>query len=205
VRDHLKCYKIKDPTSFAAVVDLRPVDDGLFGVDAGCSVKVRSRELCFPVRKDYISGTGSHQALSGQALANAFLCYKVKCPFESHPESMEMTDQFGTRTLEGMRTSTICAPAVRGTPPVTTTTTTTLPSGTLVQCGGATPPNCDGTCNDFNLSCMEVSGACACVYVDVFGGCPMAGSDVPECHGSCQGSQACIEVSGACQCGYAFE
>ena len=43
------------------------------------------------------------------------------------------------------------------------------------------------------------------IFVDQFGPCPRPGHGVPECFGSCEGSQTCIEVSGACQCGYAFE
>ena len=116
-----------------------------------------------------------------------------------------MSDQFGTRTFTGLRTSTICAPAVVGVPPSTTTTTTTLPAGTPRSCVNATPPNCDGTCNNNNLSCApDGLGSCVCLNVDVWGPC----SDlhgVPDCLGSCEGVHACIEVSGACQCGYAFE
>ena len=203
LHDHLKCYKVKDPSAFAATVDLRPADSDVFDVDANCTVKVRSRELCFPVQKDFVSGTGPQLGVAGAELANAFLCYKVKCPPSVVPESIEMSDQFGTRTLSGLRTTTICAPAVRGTPPPTTTTT--IPAGTPRSCANATPPNCDGTCNNYNLACVEQAGACVCFNVDVFGPCPSLGSGVPECWGSCQGSQTCIEVSGACQCGYAFE
>ncbi|MFN2375004.1 MAG: hypothetical protein ABR538_00580 [Candidatus Binatia bacterium] len=202
--DHLQCFKVKDPTSFPVTTDLRPARSDLFEVAAGCSVKVRSRQLCFPAKKELTAPPLVHLDISGQDLANAFLCYKVKCPQEQPPASLQMSDQFGTRTLVGLRTSTLCTPAIAGSPPVTTTTTSTLPEGPPRSCVDATPPNCDGTCDNFNFSCEAQSGACVCVYVDVFGGCPRPGAGAPECWGSCQGTQTCIEVSGACQCGFAF-
>lgn len=205
LHDHLKCYKVKDTASFSALVDLRPLVGAPFEVDANCKVRVRSRQLCFPVQKGLVESSGPSLDVRGQELANAFLCYTVKCPASPVPQSLEMSDQFGTRTLTGLRTSTICAPAIYGAPPPTTTTT--LPSGTPRDCANATPPNCDGTCNDFNFACRPntAGDACDCAYVDILGGCPMTGSGVPECWGTCQGSQTCIEVSGACQCGFAFE
>jgi len=205
LHDHLKCYKVKDTANFRATVDLRPLLSAPFEVDANCTVKVRSRQLCFPVAKGVASSEGPSLDVSGQELENAFLCYTVKCPRAPLPESLEMSDQFGTRTLTGLRTSTICAPAVYGAPPPTTTTT--IPAGTPRSCIDATPPDCDGTCNNFNFACRPngAGDACNCVYVDVFGGCPMADGGAPACWGSCEGSNSCIEVGGACQCGFAFE
>jgi len=206
LHDHLKCYKIKDTSTSSAAVDLRPLDIANFEVDAGCTLKVRSRQVCFPVNKGLISTTGPHFDVNGQALANPYLCYKVRCPSAVLPESLQMSDQFGTRTLTGFRTSTVCAPAILGAPPVTTTTTNTVPEGTPRNCVDATPPNCDGTCNDFNGSCQEEAGACVCVYVDVFGPCPRLGHGVPECWGSCSGQLSCLDIGGgACQCGLAVE
>lgn len=202
--DHLKCYKVKDsaPTS-SATVDLRPLDNGTFELEAGCTVKVRSRQLCFPSTKEVLFSADALLNVEGQELENAFLCYKVKCPKTVLPDSLEMSDQFATRNLTGLRTTTLCAPAIPGAPPPTTTTT--IPMGTPRSCVDATPPNCDGTCNNYNFACAEDAGACVCLYVDVFGGCPMFNGGPPECYGSCEGSQTCIEVGGACQCGFAFE
>lgn len=206
LHDHLKCYKVKDTSALSATVDLRPLDGINFEVDAGCTVKVRSRQVCFPVEKDLVSSTGPDFDVNGQELANPFLCYKVRCPEAAVPESLQMSDQFGTRTLTGFRTSTVCAPAILGAPPVTTTTTNTVPEGTPRNCVDATPPNCDGTCNDFNGSCQEEAGACVCVYVDVFGPCPRLGHGAPECWGSCSGTLSCLDIGGgACQCGLAVE
>jgi hypothetical protein len=204
VHDHLKCYKVKDPSSFSATADLRPADQSNFQLDPGCSIKVRSRQLCIPVRKELLESDAPSLDIAGPDLANAFLCYKVRCP-GTPPESLQMSDQFGTRTLTGLRTTTICAPAILGAPPVTTTTTSTLPDGIPRDCTEATPPSCDGTCNNNNLSCEENAGACVCIFRDVFGGCPRAGAGAPECWGTCDGIQTCLEVSGGCGCGFAFE
>lgn len=205
LHDHLKCYRIKDPSSFSALVDLRPADQGNFEVDANCKLKVRSRELCVPVRKQVVESDAPSLDISGVELAGAFLCYKIRCPLSVPPDAYQVSDQFGTRAVTGLRTSTLCVPAIQGTPPVTTTTTSTLPDGIPRSCENATPPLCDGTCNNYNLACREDAGACVCAYVDVFGGCPMAGGDAPNCWGTCEGTQTCIEVAGACQCGFAFE
>jgi hypothetical protein len=207
IHDHLKCYKVKDPSSFSAVGVLRPADDSGFELDAECQIKVRSRELCVPVRKELSSSDAPHLDISGADLAGAFLCYKVRCQEPGNlPATIQMSDQFGTRSLTGLRTSTVCAPAVFGAPPVTTTTTSTLPDGIPRDCTNATPPNCDGTCNNFNFACVESSGACICEYHDVFGGCPMLGHGAPECYGTCDGANTCLDVGGgACACGFAFE
>lgn len=205
LHDHLKCYRIKDPASHSAIVDLRPADQASFEVDAGCKLKVRSRELCVPVRKQVVESDAPDLDVSGAELTGAFLCYKVRCPQAVLPASYEVSDQFGTRAVTGLRTSTLCVPAIQGAPPVTTTTTTTLPDGIPRSCENATPPHCDGTCNNYNLACREEAGACACVFTDVFGGCPMADGGPPNCWGTCEGSHSCIEVAGACQCGFAFE
>jgi hypothetical protein len=206
LHDHLKCFKVKDPSSFHATVDLFAADPDTFESDAGCSVSVRSRQLCVPVAKQIVSSDAPDLDVAGIDLTNAFLCYKVRCPDSVLPPALQMSDQFGTRTLTGLRTSTICAPAIAGAPPVTTTTTSTLPDGTPRDCTDAAPPNCDGTCNNFNFACVEDAGACICQYVDVFAPCPMAGHGAPECWGSCEGTQTCLDLGGgSCGCGFAFE
>jgi hypothetical protein len=206
LHDHLKCFKVKDPSSFGATADFLPADTATFESDAGCTVKVRSRQLCVPVSKNLLTSGGPDLDISGIELTNAFLCYKVRCPPANLPAALQMSDQFGTRVLTGLRTTTVCAPAIVGAPPVTTTTTSTLPDGIPRDCTNATPPNCDGTCDNYNFACVEQAGACVCQYVDVFGPCPMVGAGAPECWGSCEGTQTCLDAGGgACACGFAFE
>lgn len=202
LHDHLKCYRAKDTADLFAILDLTPTDEPPFPVDARCKVKARSRQLCFPVAASQFDATGPTLDIRGQELANALICYTLKCPAVDLPDQVQLSDRFGTRTFTSLRTSTICGPAVIGEP----SPPTTLPPGTPRSCVDATVPNCDGTCGDFNFACApDDSGtACICRYVDVFGGCPMIGGDAPACLGSCSGSQACIEVGGECQCGLAY-
>ena len=79
-------------------------------------------------------------------------------------------------------------------PFTTTTTTNTVPEGTPRSCVDATPPNCDGTCNDFNKACRpdESGTACLCAYVDVWGDCPMAGSSVLSPVTSCSSGRVIV-------------
>jgi hypothetical protein len=203
VRDHLKCFRIKDSSSFAATVDLRPADDGIFSNDADCVVKVRSRELCVPIEKEVVETDAPETFVPGAALENAMLCYKLRCSNETVPDSIDVSDQFGTHTLTGLKSYTICAPAVFGDPP-TTTTTTTLPHGPPVSCANATAPNCDGTCGSADSVCIENAGACVCQFYEPFNPCGIV-AGAPTCYGQCTGSQSCVEVSGACQCGDVFE
>jgi hypothetical protein len=67
LHDHLKCYKLKDGASFAAKVDLRPLDDSDFVLDVGCTVKVRSRQLCVPVQKADVTSDAPRFDISDQA------------------------------------------------------------------------------------------------------------------------------------------
>jgi hypothetical protein len=176
------------------------VDEALFPIDIGCIVKVRSKQICFPVEKTLIDSEGTPLAVTGQDLGNAFICYKVKCPSIALPQSLELSDQFGTRSFEQLRTATVCAPAVNG-PPVTTTT---LPHGPPRQCTDATPPACDGTCGNPNFACIADTEACICQGQEPFAQCGLL-EGPPDCYGTCSGSQSCIDVSGACQCADVFE
>ena len=58
------------------------------------------------------------------------LCYKIKCDAPSPPDT-QVTDQFGTRTMSGLRAKLLCTPAVKGGPPTTTTTTASTTTTTL--------------------------------------------------------------------------
>lgn len=203
LHDHLKCFKAKDTASMAAVFDILPPVDAPVPGNSRCTVKVRSRQVCFAVAGDLVDASGPTIVIDGEELANPFFCYALKCPDDDLPAGVQMTDLFGTRTVTGLRTSTLCTPAVFGPAPVTTTT---LPPGPPRNCVDATPPNCDGTCNSNDNYCgPDPSGtACTCIYVDQFGGCPNLGGGAPACYGVCSGQQSCIEVGGECLCGLAY-
>ncbi|HYC53723.1 MAG TPA: hypothetical protein VEL28_02125 [Candidatus Binatia bacterium] len=195
--DHLRCFKIKDSTSFTAAVDLVPLHEPPFDLSAGCTVKVRSRELCVPVEKVLGDTNAPSLSITGQDLENAFLCYTVKCVDDSLPQSLTMSDQFGTRQISGVRSSKMCAPAIFGAPPPTTTTT--QPAGTPRSCVDATAPACDGTCGDQNFACVPDNGACICDGVDVFFPCGLI-QGPPSCLGSCDGQHSCVDEGGSCAC-----
>ncbi|HYC00962.1 MAG TPA: hypothetical protein VEC57_17645 [Candidatus Limnocylindrales bacterium] len=200
--DHLQCFKLKDAASYSGIVDLRPLHEPPFAVEAGCRLKIRSRELCIPVKKTLGDADAPSLDVAGQDLQNAFLCYAVKCPDLSMPPSLTMSDQFGTRTLSGFRTSKMCAPAVFGAPAATTTTT--QPAGTPRSCVDAVPPACDGTCGDQNFACVPDNGACICDGVDVFFPCGLI-EGPPDCLGSCDGQHSCVHEMGSCQCALVLE
>jgi len=128
VPDHLKCYKVRDPLQLSGTVDL---DSPQFGVDTGCKILQGIPPLfCVPATKTVVEvrdrATGqpiTPLPISGPDPGDR-LCYKLKCDAPSPPD-IQVTDQFGTRTLSGLRAKLLCTPAVKGGPPTTTTTTTT--------------------------------------------------------------------------------
>src|SRR5437016_13455128 len=105
--DHLKCYKVKDPEKFVATVNL---DSPQFGVETGCRVKIHATELCMPASKTLVSSGGAPGApIVGQNLTNGFVCYKIVCP-KPFPPDVVVADQFGARTVGGLKAFKLCAP-----------------------------------------------------------------------------------------------
>src|SRR5262245_49415114 len=127
VADHLKCYKVRDPLLLSGTVDL---DSPQFGVDPGCKIVRGIPPLfCVPATKTVVAvrdrATGqpiTPLPISGPDPGDR-LCYKLKCEAPAPPD-IEVTDQFGTRTLSGLRAKLLCTPAVKVTTTTTTTTTT---------------------------------------------------------------------------------
>jgi len=118
--DHLKCFKIRDESTFASAdVDLDASSSG-FDVE-GCTVKGRAKEFCVPAGKTIVSIVdGNAITLDGETLAYSRLCYRLKCP-ESTIAPLEVTDQFGTRTISGFKAVELCTPAIFGGPPLSDT------------------------------------------------------------------------------------
>jgi hypothetical protein len=115
IPDHLKCYKIKDPIVLKGVLD---VDTPQFGADPGCTVS-KAKLFCVPASKtvvsveDKVTGPITPLPVLGAPTSDDRVCYKLKCPVA--PTDQEVTDQFGTRTLDLVKTSYVCTPAVKGT------------------------------------------------------------------------------------------
>jgi hypothetical protein len=109
--DHFKCYKIKDVAQFkAATADLIASQTQFPGEN--CSFKGKGAQLCVPVDKDNVVVTdGTDQDFATQDLTNAQLCYKLKCP-STTSENLQISDQFGTRTLTKGKASKVCGPVL---------------------------------------------------------------------------------------------
>jgi hypothetical protein len=131
--DHLACYTIKDPLKQSGIIDL---DAGLLGVEQGCKIAKRSLRLCGPATKQVVElfdasvrppAAKLPLEVSGRRLTDLYLCYKVKCPARDIPP-FAVSDQFGTRDVEKLRITEVCAPAE--------------PS----SCTLAAAPACGGTC-----------------------------------------------------------
>jgi cysteine-rich repeat protein len=128
--DHLKCYKVQDPLRLkgpkASWLDL---DGPQFGLE-NCKIVGGFRLFCVPVTKSVTAALqgklipgGSLTDLSPFAFAGYAeedrICYKIRCddklPSPPNP-SQEVTDQFGTRTVEKLKPFLVCGPAFKGAP-----------------------------------------------------------------------------------------
>jgi hypothetical protein len=108
--DHLKCFKIKDVATFkSATADLVPAQPQIPGEN--CTIKGKGAQLCVPVDKANVAiEEGTLQDFPTQTLQDAQLCYKVKCPSKV-TVPVQVSDQFGTRTIQRGKASKVCGPA----------------------------------------------------------------------------------------------
>jgi hypothetical protein len=105
--DHLTCYRVEDTSEGGATVAL---DTLPFGVDAGCVVQARARELCLPASAAVLEGTPA-DGTQGDELTIERTCYRIDCPERELP-AVQVTDRFGTRALALKGARTVCVPAV---------------------------------------------------------------------------------------------
>src|SRR5687768_15846393 len=100
--DHLACIAVKDNPDAVPEGPLPvAISDVLEDEFSDCAIKkVRMSTLCIRVAKD-----GGDDPLAGEASAEAYGCYKVKCEGTSDG-SLNLEDQFATRTVlrSGLRT-----------------------------------------------------------------------------------------------------
>ena len=130
--DHLQCHKIKDANRFrSATVDL--ASSALaFDVAGECVIKGVAKQVCVAVAKTVVStdADGSPLHPETEAQTNSFLCYKMKCPKQTIPDTL-LTDQFGEREATRLRAARqICVPAVEGVVTTSTSTSTTTSTST---------------------------------------------------------------------------
>src|SRR5262245_17735200 len=93
VRDHLACFKIKDPLAGASYT----ADLDALAVEEGCTIRVPAKVACVASSKTNVTPTPPGGV--GNAVLDPFVCYKVKCAKQIHP-GVAAPDQFGSRTLE---------------------------------------------------------------------------------------------------------
>jgi len=172
-QDHLLCFKVHDPLLLSGTVDL---DSPQFGAEPGCKIARATPPLfCVPATKTVVE---ARDRATGQPITplpisgpnpGDRLCYKIKCDAPA-PSDIEVTDQFGTRTLSGLRAKLLCTPAVKGGPTTTTTTTTTsttttiCPASATVISGlegcwylGALGQSCDQACAGHTLNYSDLT------------------------------------------------
>ncbi len=105
-RDHMKCYRVDDGDHGSSVIDVETLP---FGLDAGCTVIAKARELCVPAEPE-VMGPAADSDFAGEELDGDRLCYRVKCPKRLLP-AFEVADRFGSRPVSVRRARKLCTPA----------------------------------------------------------------------------------------------
>lgn len=172
VPDHLKCYKVKDPSAKATYT----ADLGGLTPEPGCVVKVPAKLFCVESTKTNVQPTPPG-APDGPA-AGHFVCYQVKCP-KGAVSGVAVTDQFGSRILTPSAAQILCAPAQV---PGSTTSTTTSTSSTTIAGPTTTSSSTTSTTVPSGLCCPFIEGCGSYVL----GGCPggSAGPPGSVCNGT---------------------
>jgi hypothetical protein len=115
VADSLKCYRVTDPLALAGLVEL---DAEALGLTESCTIK-KTKTYCVPVDAEVVDATANGSPVSALTVSGPNpgdrICYKIRCP-NGAPTLPEVSDSFGTRTLQGARATTLCVPAVKGAP-----------------------------------------------------------------------------------------
>jgi len=110
--DHYNCYKAKDTVKVfkSAAADLTPFQ-AEFAAE-NCAIKPKSKQVCVPASKTVTAIVdGTDAPFAAQDLTDLQLCYKIKCP-KVDIAPLEVSDQFGTRTIEKFKATKLCVPAV---------------------------------------------------------------------------------------------
>lgn len=113
IADGLKCYRVNDPLLLQGIVQLSPED---LGLSENCTIR-KTKTYCVPVGSEVVSATDNGNPLTTLAVSGPNpgdrICYKISCPGGA-PDLPQVSDVFGTRTLQGVRATTLCVPAVEG-------------------------------------------------------------------------------------------
>lgn len=192
--DHLKCEKVKDPLRLKGP---KPSWLDLTGVDGSteqCRIVGAFRLACTPVHKEVTASIqrkldGGFEdfvpAPSDGRPEGDKLCYKIRCT-DPGPPDRDVTDQFGSRTVEKLKPFLLCGP---------------------IECDGAA--YCEGRCTD-TQSDPDNCGGCGNTCADGMScnagvcECPVGQTD---CGGACVDTLFDADHCGACgnSCGFCFE
>jgi hypothetical protein len=180
----------------AGVLDL---DTPQFGAESGCTVS-KAKLFCVPATKTVVSAEDRATGLpitplpvAGVPTAEDRVCYKVRC--DAVPANQVVTDQFGTRTLERLKASMVCTPAVKGT--------TYCGDGTINGTEDCEGSNLGGaTCQTLGFTaggtltcapgCAFDASGCTCAPASTCGNAVKDGSE--QCDGSDLGGATCASL-----------
>jgi hypothetical protein len=222
--DHLKCYKIKDPTKAKYVADLVPLQQPPFSVEPGCAVRFPAKLFCIPVQKRNVQppAPGAVNGLQAQD----YLVYQIKCP-KNGAMTLPVTDQFGARTVgiglhrfllvPAFKESALCHNgAVPGAPPVCGgdcldpyAKCELVPGTTSCDCrrpcGFDAAGVCSGTCPFTGQQCHVgplADGTLGCTCDPIVDGCHLVDPAAGQCGGPCPdpGSECRLTTAGTCEC-----
>lgn len=226
--DHLKCYKIKDPTKAKYVADLVPLQQPPFQVEPGCQVKFPAKLFCIPVQKKNVQ-PAPPGGVNGKP-AQDYLVYQIKCPNVAVVKGglpVPVTDQFAARTIlvnkhqflmvPAFKQSHLCHnTAIAGLPPVCGGDCTDpgakcvqLPGTTLCECkkpcGLDTTGTCAGTCPFADQQCQVIplaDGTLECTCDPIVDGCHLIDPLTRECGGPCPdpNDECRLTTAGTCDC-----
>lgn len=172
--DHLKCYKVKDPTKAKYVADLVPLQQPPFQIEPGCAVKFPAKLFCVPVQKRNVQ-PAAPGAVNGRQ-AQDYLVYQIKCP-KTPGFTLPVTDQFATRTIGIVKHQFLLVPAFKQSKLCHNTANPGL------------PPVCGGDCTDPLATCAVVPGTTSC---DCQRKCSFDAAGV--CKGTCPASGQLCQI-----------
>ncbi|MFQ5478717.1 MAG: hypothetical protein ACE5E4_08880 [Candidatus Binatia bacterium] len=110
VFDHMQCFKMKDRLRLKGTVDVAPLQDPPFPVEAGCKI-AKAKKFCVPVKKTATATTPPSIVVPpGPNLTSDYICYKMKCRTKL-AVTQGVIDQFGQRSLEKFKSVELCVPA----------------------------------------------------------------------------------------------
>lgn len=110
LRDHLTCYRIKDPL----YVTSKPRLHTSLSDDSSCKAS-KTAYLCDPADPTITNASVPLDPVAGRGLLDARICYRVHCKSPS-PTQATIADEFGARTLGKPRPRLVCTSAVMGPP-----------------------------------------------------------------------------------------